>query len=337
MSVCPKCDAPTVPHTKFCLDCGHDGEIGQPRMRRRLDITAIDLSQRDKLVELLATLTQESTGTAGWLLDRGRFEIDIDVTKAQGVWLEAMLAAAGLGFRSSEHAFSSASHGLRWAGDRDVGARLAITVVMGGAALAFGVPLVPIAALVTSLLIAARAVRLVPERLAVSRSVADQALAIVDPAALAAARVARAVMSDPGAVRSLRSCVEHVGEITWMVRTNGAHLLQPDLGRLDEQIHLLLRQTSKLAVSVDRLRAPADDSATAPQRLKRDETRSEIERSLDDIERALARTRNEVRELHGAEARAQVLATSRRALTELRIGVDTALEMAELAAQLRGS
>jgi hypothetical protein len=337
MSGCPKCDAPRVPHTEFCLDCGHDGEIGQPRLRRRLDITEIELSRRDRLVELLATLTEESTETAGWLLDRVRFEIDIDVTKAQGAWLEAMLAAAGLGFRSSDQAFSSASHRLRWAGGRDVGARLAITVAMGGAALAFGVPLVPIAAVVTSLVVAARAVRLVPDRLTIARSVVDRSLAVVDPAALAAARAARAVMSDPGAILRLRSCVDHVAEITWVVRTGGAHLLQPELGRLDDQIHLLLRQTSKLAVSVDRLRAPADDSATAEQRSKLDETRSEIERSLDEIERSLAATRNDVRELHGAEARGQALAAERRVLRELRIGIETALEMAELAAQLRGS
>ena len=337
MSGCPKCDAPTVPHTLFCLDCGHDGEIGQPRLRRRLDITQIELSRRDRLVELLATLTQESAETAGWLVDRGRFQIDVDVTKAQEAWLEAMLTAAGLRFRSSDEAFSSVSHGLRWAGGRAVSARLATTVALGGAALAFGVPLVPAAAVVSSLVIAARAVRLVPDRLVIARSLVDQALSVIDAAALGAARAARAVMSDPDAIRRLRSCVDHVAEITWAVRTDGAHLLQPDLGRLDEQIQLLLRQTSKLAVSADRLRAPANDSATAEQRLKLDATQSKIESSLEAIERALAAARHDVRELHGVEARGHAMAAERGLLKELRIGIDTALEMAELTAQLRGS
>ena len=337
MSGCPKCDAPRVPHTLFCLDCGHDGEIGQPRVRRRLDITEVELTRRDRLVELLATLTLESAETAGWLVDRARFRLDIDVTTAQGAWLEGLLATAGLRFRSSDQAFSSVSHGLRWAGDRAVGARLAITVATGGAALVFGIPLVPIAAVVTSLVVAARAMRFVPDRLVIDRSVVDRALAVIDPAALAAARAARSALSDAGAIRRLRSCVDHVAEITWVVRTDGAHLLQTDLGRLDEQIHLLLHQTSRLASSVDRLRAPADDSITAEQRSKLDAIRSEIERSLEAIERALAATRNDVRQLLGAEARGQAQAAERRVLTELRIGIATALEMAELTAQLRGS
>jgi hypothetical protein len=335
MSACSRCDAPTVPHTEFCLDCGHDGGVGQPRIRRRLEITEINLSDHDKLVRLLATLSQEPAETIGFLIDRGRFEIDIDVTKAQGASLEAMLATAGLHFRSSEQVYSSPSHGLRWAGGRKVGARLAITVAMGGAALAFGVPLVPIAAVLTSLILVGSSARFVPARLSVSKPIADQTLAVVDPAVLAEVRAARAGISDPGAARRLRTCVDHVAEITWVVRANGAHLLQPDLGRLDGQIHQLLRQTSKLAVSADRLRAPEEEAAPRAPRVKLDEARSEIERSLEDIEQALARMRNDVRELQGAEVRGQTLTEPRRVLTELRIGIVTALEMAEIAAQLR--
>ena len=146
MSACSRCGAETVPHVDFCLDCGHDGGAAQPRSRRRLEITEINLSDHDKLVRLLATLSQEPAEIIGFLLDRGRFEIDIDVTKAQGASLEALLAAAGLRSRSSEQVYSNPSHGLRWAGGRRVGARLAITAAMGGAAMAFGVPLVPVAA-----------------------------------------------------------------------------------------------------------------------------------------------------------------------------------------------
>jgi len=120
-----------------------------------------------------------------------------------------------------------------------------------------------------------------------------------------------------------------------MVRTGGAHLLQPDLGRLDGQIHQLLRQTSKLSLTVERLRASEKGAAPPEHQVKLDETRSELERSLDDIERALAKMRNDVRELHASEARGQALTDPRRLLTELRIGIDTALEMADLATQLR--
>ena len=335
MSACSRCDAETVPHTDFCLDCGHDGGAAQPRSRRRLEITEINLSERDKLVRLLATLSQEPAEIIGLLLDRGRFEIDIDVTKAQGASLEATLAAAGLHFRSSEQAYSSPSRALRWAGGRKVGARLAVTAAMGGAALAFGVPLVPIAAVLTSLILVGSAARLVPDRLSVSRPIADQTLAAIDPAVLGEVRTARAGISDPGAARRLRTCLDHVAEITWVVRANGAHLLQPDLGRLDGQIHQLLRHTSKLAVSADRLRAAQEEAAPPAPRASLDEARSEVERSLDDIEQALARMRNDVRELQGAEAREQALTEPRRVLTELRIGIDRALEMAERAAQLR--
>ena len=130
MSACSRCGAETVPHTDFCLDCGHDGAAGQPRIHRRLEITEITLSETDKLMRLLATLSQEPAETIRFLIDRGRFEIDIDVTKAQGASLEAMLAAAGLHFRSAELVYSIPSHGLRWVGGRGVGARLAITAVM---------------------------------------------------------------------------------------------------------------------------------------------------------------------------------------------------------------
>lgn len=335
MSACRKCDAPLVPHTELCLDCGHDGGAGEPRIRRRLEITEINLSDSDRLVRLLATLTHEPAEILRFLLDRGRFDLDVEVTKAQGAWLETMLATAGLHVRSTEQVFSSPSHGLRWAGGQQLGARLAITMAMGGAALAFGVPLVPIAAVLTSLILAGTATRLVPDRISVTRVIADQTLVVIDPAALDEARAARAGLSDPDTIRRLRSCVEHVAEIAWTVRAGGAHLLQPEIGRLDGQIHQLLRQTSRLSLTVDRLRAPEKGSALPEHRSRLDETRGELERSLDDIERALARMREEVRVLHGSEARGPALADPRRLLAELRIGIDTALEMAELATHLR--
>ncbi len=261
MSACSRCDAEAVPHTDFCLDCGHDGGTAQPRSRRRLEVTESTLSERDNLVRLLATLSREPAEIIGLLIDRGRFEIDIDVTPAQGPRSKRCSRPPGCAFarRSRPIRLRPTASGGRAAEESVSGSRS--TAAMGGAALALGVPLVPVAAALTSLLLVAGSARFVPERLSISRPIADQTLAVIEPAVLAEVRAARAGLSDPGAARRLRSCVDHVAEITWVIRANGAHLLQPDLGRLDEQIHQLLRQTTKLAVSADRLRALQDEAA----------------------------------------------------------------------------
>jgi hypothetical protein len=54
-----------------------------------------------------------------------------------------------------------------------------------------------------------------------------------------------------------------------------------------------------------------------------------------ETERALARMRDDVHDLRGAESRDRALASSRRAAVELRSSIDAALEMAEVGS--RGS
>jgi hypothetical protein len=50
-------------------------------------------------------------------------------------------------------------------------------------------------------------------------------------------------------------------------------------------------------------------------------------------ERALARMRDDVHEIRGAESRERALVATRRALMELRLGIDTAIEMAAVASR----
>lgn len=323
MSTCPQCELETVPHTEFCLVCGTDG-ADATRRRRRFTMTGESATDREGLLRLLGALVDAPSASLRWLVDAGRLEIDATVTTAQGAVLERMLTAAGLWVRADEPTLADANQSLRWGGDRTDTVKILATAVIAAVTLALGVPLVAPVGLVTAVVLGARRLRLVPHRLALRPGVLERSIGI-DATLLTEAHAACKRLSDPLVLSTLRASVEHVADMAEALRAEGASFVQPEVARVDVQVHDLLRRVIRFALAADRLGGSPDD----PTPVVLDQAvRDQLDGHLVEVQRALARLRTDVQEIRILAARGRALASSKRALIDLRARLDAALELA---------
>jgi hypothetical protein len=275
-------------------------------------------------VRLLVALADVQPAVVTWLLGRGGLEIEASVTAAQGAELERMLTAVGLQVSASEPTLAEAQRSLRWAGDRNDTAKLGAIGSIAAAAVVFGVPLVAPAALATAAILVARRARPVTHRLALRPGILERSVGI-DAGMLTEAHLAVKRLSDPLVASTLRACVEHVADMADALHEGGASLVVPEVARLDLSVRELLRLTIRFANAADRLGGSADD----PTPVVVDEAlKDEIDGQLVQVERALGRLRADVQEVRLPPARERALATSKRAVVELRTLLDGALALA---------
>src|SRR5262249_3376110 len=154
--------------------------------------------------------------------------------------------------------------------------------------------LILIAALLAGGVLAARAVKLVPHRLLVTREAVEQKLPSLDQETFVEAHRVMRDLTDQRLRIALRTCVDHAAESLWVVRADGEHLWDPDLKDMDDKILGILRQALTLAGHVGRLALP-DDDKPQPGLV---ETRGQIMRRLREIEKDLDRLRVHVRQMH---------------------------------------
>jgi hypothetical protein len=140
--------------------------------------------------------------------------------------------------------------------------KLGASVVIGGAAAALGVPLVPISALLMGGVLLARTPRVVVRRITLQRAQANAHLGPLDQAVLDEVRAARAAIASPALLGLLRSSLGYAAEVAGSVRSSGAHLTVEGYRQADAHVAQVTRTISKLAVKLQTLaRASTPDAA----------------------------------------------------------------------------
>jgi len=321
MNACPACRGPFIPHTDLCLPCGPP-PVPWPRRRTLAEVSGAGAADRTQLAALLKALTLEPDDAVRAAVARDRFGLEIDATEEQKMRLIAALCATRAMCTLTDQAAPDHGAGVHWSFARPFPEKLGATVVIGVAALATGVPLVPGAALLTALYLGVRALRLVPHRLTVQCEIAERRLLVLDDTTFAEAHRALRGALDAGIRDAIRTLVDHAAEILWLFRAEGAHLHNPEIGRLDDQLVQTLRRSLVLAAGADRLMPDAKGY--------RGRDPGELSRRLAEVEAGLDQVWSSLRAMRGAHAHAppEALAATRKALQEVRRGVDDANEMA---------
>jgi hypothetical protein len=330
MNACTKCGAATVRHTDFCLTCGQESCAEGSRNGARIVVAANGSAVRGPLVALLEKLTGQPEDVARSTIGLGRFELDAEATPAQEGRLQATLGAIGASAESIQRTPSPTPLNLRF---RGFFAKLCVTMAVAGAAGALGVPVVPWVGALTAMLVVLRAARVVPGRLFIPQTTADRLLGSVEQDMLIESHKALKNLRQPHTVDLVRTCLDHMTEISSVVRWNGGHLRQRELETMDRQLHQLARQTIRLAENADRL--PQESKNEVSERhAKRARVLGEIRRRLGEIQDALTKLRLDV--LQGAAARSDTLAAARRTMANLQTEIGYALEAVAAAGHSTG-
>jgi hypothetical protein len=297
--------------------------IGRKRRRFRIERKSDATAPLEQVVSRLTDIDQTD---ASRLLGLARFELDAETTDGQAELLCATLSAAGANVEAVDVSFGEPPRTLCWEWSGYAVPKICFTVAAGGGALSLGVPLVPVAAVVTLGAILVRAARWLPHRLEVSRALAESLLEPSDPAIAAAANAAGAALASPDTVERLGACVQSCSSISTSLRSDGSHLRDAAIGRIDQQLGDLLRQTVRLTRLAERLGAVGEGG---PPSAREQSMRRDVVRRVDEIRQALSKMDAEARELQALGARVAAREPV-RALEELQVSLATAIDVARL-------
>jgi hypothetical protein len=293
-AVCAGCLAPVIPVLSECFDCGLRVAPMEPRATRRYRI--LPGGDRARLIAGLSLLNPEAAADdLRWVVQRSAFELVAEVTPVQEAGIAALARACGAPLMPLADP-SARAHGVRFAWDQGIPAKMGASAAVGVATLWLGVPLVPLASCVMLAVLAARAARWASCEVAVARLRGDALLGAVDGQFIADLRTARARMTEPEVVEIVRPLVGHVAELSEKLRQEANHLLVPACSKADAALSDLARSALRLAVAANRA-GPNSDPPEDPSGRRYSRTIRRFEdaiRRLRRIEAELAETREAV-------------------------------------------
>ncbi len=312
-------------HLELCLSCEAPPMPAPPRRRRRLEVRpAGDPARLEGLLVALGAERQLAASQVA--LDR--FDLVSDLSSIAEARLTTLIGATGAECLPTERYVPAAEHAASWVVDGRGLAKLATVLGLGGAAIAGGVPWVPVAALVATVSVVVSWVRVVPRELALEASRLSARLEI-DAGLQAEVHTVRRELRDLRVIELLRACVTGFLDAMVRLRASGAHLLLPELARADRQLLEQLRRTLTVCASAGRLSmAIADAPPERAAGLER--SREGLLEELEHVPQRIAVLTASLALLDGAEARRELLAGPLGTLAELQHGLDAAAEIEQL-------
>jgi len=266
-TTCERCGATPMPTLGPCVDCrlAASSSLPPPALRRFRVLGPL----RDP-VRLAAALARLSPGVSqaevDWLLSQAVFDVCAELRGEEEARLRALIAECAARFFVETGGAPPTV--LRFGVDVRTGTKVAATLAIGGATLAFGVPWVPVAAAGMLALLACRGVRHVPLEIVVTGASAAELLGVVASSVVDEARAARTAATDDGALDAFRACFGALLALSATVRAGAAHLTQPERARADAALTRLGRPLARLAGRTARGVAPyrVDPADDAPAR-----------------------------------------------------------------------
>jgi hypothetical protein len=323
-TVCASCGKDLLPGLEICFDCElPTPAIARPRAVRRYRINEPP-NEPARLASLLAALCPAMPKEdVSWLVAKGSFDIVAEVTTEEDARLFALLQARAPQIRALEDARGQSSLRLSFSGR--VREKLAAAAVVGCLGVAFGVPLVPFAAVAMSGVLVSRMVRIVPRRLLVERVQIGALLGPLPEAIVAEARAARVTITSPAVLEAFRVGFSTAAEVSSALRSAGAHLTIDAVSAADGEVSRVAKAVSKLALAAERAvpRTPPP-STGAPYRIPG--TYDATLAQLAEVTRKLAELRATVAQVQVDQPRAEVLTALRTRAKQLAHASDQVLQ-----------
>ncbi len=328
MSSCDLCGATRIAHLELCLSCQAPPMAPPPRRERRFEIKpAGDLRRLEALLVALGAPRELAANQVA--LDR--FDVVTSVTSVAETRLQALVVATGAACAPTDRFVPAAEHSTTWALERPGIAKLVTVVTVGAAAAFYGVPWVPLAAVVAGGAAVVSLLRIVPRELRLEADHVSARLEL-DPGLASEIHAARHDLREAGATALLREAVTGFVEALVLLRASGAHLHLPELARADRQLLEHLRRTVAVCGSAGRL-SMAIAGAPPERAAELERSRAALLEELADVPRHVAALVASLAVIEGAEARRELLSGPLRSLAEIQHDLDAAVEVERLLAR----
>jgi hypothetical protein len=205
-----------------------------------------------------------SVSEIDWVLRQASFDVCGDFRAGEQARFASLLEACGARCFATGPG-EPPSVALRFV-DRLAPAKAAACVGIGGVAYATEVPLVPLAAGATLIVLGVRAFRWTPAEVRLSGERVTGLLGAVDPTLFDEMWLGRRGAQEP-ARAAFRECVEALVDVSAAVRNAASHLTQPEWRSLDAAV-------VPLAASLARVATVGSRATSAPTRPRGDDARS---------------------------------------------------------------
>jgi hypothetical protein len=165
-----------------------------------------------------------------------------------------------------------------------------------------------------------RSLQLVPRAVELPAEVVDRRLSVLDAEMRSRARGLSKELTDPVARAAAREMLEGIAELRWLLRAEGAHLSQPELATVDDELRALARSCLRLAgLATGSVSGTFDPS-----------TEALLER-LRAVPAQLTAMKASLKHLRGSTIEKQELALLRVRLGEAQVAIEAARECSLIA------
>jgi hypothetical protein len=259
----------------------------------------------------------------------GEVTLSLRASDTERDMLTSALSAAGAAVRAHSAPAGAGGRTARLTLDARLVAQVLVVAGVAVAGHFAGAPSVPWLAVPAIGALFLSNIELAERAFDVPPGVVEEKLGGVESAAWQEATAVRRKIEDPEAISAVRECVAVLRELVERLRDGGRHLVLADAGLLDRDLHVLLRQSLRLAAAIDRVSAASELADRAPERRARLlATRTEMLKALDGIVQKLNALKISVVELHGMEARNEILVGASARLNDIQVAVEKGIELA---------
>ncbi|MBI5536340.1 MAG: hypothetical protein HY898_26705 [Deltaproteobacteria bacterium] len=234
-TVCAACNEPLLPILEICAKCELESVpvVERRDYRVRIEGGVGDAFRVSKALRALAP--PASAGDVGAMAGRASFDVLLSATAPEALRLRTLLDRCG-----ARHLWIDAADGpprglrLDWSGR----VREKALVVAGFAAAAWflSVPWVPFVGLLVTVVVASRALVMDVCEISLSTDRVRHGLGILDERVMCEARGARRCAVTDQGLATVGACLSDAAKWSMILRGNGAHLTDPEVGALDEEL-----------------------------------------------------------------------------------------------------